>query len=64
VNEINTIPGLTATSMFPKLWEASGVPFSEVVQHLLNHAIERHERKAKLEAARAAAHDGEISGRV
>jgi D-alanine-D-alanine ligase len=64
VNEINTIPGLTESSMFPKVWEASGVAFHEVVQHLLHHAIERHERKAKLEAARAAAHDEEISGRA
>jgi D-alanine-D-alanine ligase len=60
INEINTIPGLTKTSMFPKVWEASGVEFSEVVQRLLDHAIERHERKAKLEAAREAAHDGEV----
>jgi D-alanine-D-alanine ligase len=60
VNEINTIPGLTRTSMFPKLWEASGRPFPDVVQHLLDHAIARHERKAKLEAAREAAHDEEI----
>jgi D-alanine-D-alanine ligase len=61
VNEINTIPGMTKSSMFPKVWEASDRPFSEVVQHLLDHAIERHERKAKLEAARAAAHDDEIN---
>jgi D-alanine-D-alanine ligase len=60
VNEINTIPGMTRMSMFPKLWEASGKPFHEVVQHLLDHAIERHERKVKLEAARQAAHDTEI----
>lgn len=60
VNEINTIPGLTASSMFPKLWEASGVAFSEIVQRLLDHAIARHERKLKLEAARVAAHDGEV----
>jgi D-alanine-D-alanine ligase len=60
VNEINTIPGLTSMSMFPKLWEASGRPFPQVVQHLLDHALSRHERKAKLEAARAAAHDQEI----
>lgn len=64
VNEINTIPGLTSASMFPKVWEASGVPFHEVVQHLLEHAIGRHERKAKLEAARIGAHDDEISGRA
>jgi D-alanine-D-alanine ligase len=60
VNEINTIPGLTKTSMFPKLWEESGWPFPDVVQRLLDNAIERHERKAKLEAARRAAHDDEI----
>ena len=60
VNEINTIPGMTRMSMFPKLWEASGKPFHEVVQHLLDHAIERHERKVKLEAARQAAHDTEV----
>lgn len=60
VNEINTIPGMTGSSMFPKLWEASGVRFDEVVQGLLDHAIERHERKVKLEAARQAAHGDEI----
>ncbi|MEX2393443.1 MAG: D-alanine--D-alanine ligase, partial [Actinomycetota bacterium] len=61
VNEINTIPGMTSSSMFPKVWEASGVSFPEVVQRLLDHAIIRHERKLKLEAARAAAHDQETS---
>ncbi len=60
VNEINTIPGLTSVSMFPKLWEASGMPFPTVVQRLLDHAIARNERKVKLEAARAAAHDQEV----
>jgi D-alanine-D-alanine ligase len=64
VNEINTIPGMTDASMFPKLWEASGRPFPEVVRHLLDHAIARHERKAKLEAARAAAHDDEVGPSV
>ena len=60
VNEINTIPGLTAMSMFPKLWEASGRPFADVVRQMLDHAIERHERKSKLEAARLSAHDDEV----
>ncbi len=60
VNEINTMPGLTRMSMFPKVWEASGKPFHDVVQHVLDHAVERHERKVKLEAARQAAHDTEI----
>jgi D-alanine-D-alanine ligase len=62
VNEINTVPGMTPNSMFPRIWDASGKPFPEVVRSLLDHAITRHERKAKLEAARAAAHDEEISG--
>jgi D-alanine-D-alanine ligase len=60
VNEINTIPGLTQTSMFPKVWEASGKPFPEVVQHLLDHALRRHAKKLDLEAAREASHDAEI----
>jgi D-alanine-D-alanine ligase len=45
VNELNTIPGFTATSVFPKLWEASGVPFPDVCQRLLDLALERHERE-------------------
>jgi D-alanine-D-alanine ligase len=60
VNEINTVPGLTPKSMFPRVWEASGKPFSEVVRVLLDHALARHERKAALESARAAAHDAEV----
>jgi D-alanine-D-alanine ligase len=60
VNEINTVPGLTKMSMFPRVWEASGKPFAEVVQVLLDHALTRHERKARLEAARASAHADEV----
>lgn len=41
VNEINTIPGFTAISMYPKLWEASGLPFSELVNRLIELAVER-----------------------
>lgn len=62
VNEINTVPGLTPTSMFPRVWDASGKPFADVVGVLLEHALERHRRKAALEASRAAAHEEEISG--
>jgi D-alanine-D-alanine ligase len=62
VNEINSVPGLTPKSMFPRVWEASGKPFSAVVAVLLEHALARHERKSSLEAARAAAHEREISG--
>jgi D-alanine-D-alanine ligase len=62
VNEINSVPGLTPKSMFPRVWEASGKPFADVVAALLEHALARHARKTRLEAARAAAHDREISG--
>jgi D-alanine-D-alanine ligase len=42
VNELNTMPGFTATSAFPKLWEASGVPAPELCDRLLGFAVERH----------------------
>ena len=42
INEINTIPGFTAISMYPKLWEASGLSFPALVQRLLDLAVERH----------------------
>jgi D-alanine-D-alanine ligase len=48
VNEINTLPGFTAISMYPKLWEASGIPYSELIDRLITLAIERHVEKSKL----------------
>jgi D-alanine-D-alanine ligase len=42
VNEINTIPGFTAISMYPKLWEASGIGYSELVERLVSLALQRH----------------------
>ncbi len=42
LNEVNTMPGFTASSMYPKLWEASGVPLSELVSRLVDMALERH----------------------
>jgi D-alanine-D-alanine ligase len=42
VNELNTIPGFTATSVYAKLWEASGVPYPELLDRLLALALERH----------------------
>lgn len=42
LNEVNTIPGFTTISMYPKLWEASGVPFVELLDRLIALAIERH----------------------
>lgn len=41
VNEINTLPGFTATSAYPKLWEASGVPYTELISRLIDLALER-----------------------
>lgn len=48
VNEINTIPGFTPISLFPRMWEASGVSFPKVVDRLIGLALERHARRAKL----------------
>lgn len=42
INEINTLPGFTATSMYPQLWEASGITFPELVDQLIQLALERH----------------------
>ena len=41
VNELNTLPGFTATSVYPKLWEASGVAFPELCDRLLQTALDR-----------------------
>ena len=45
VNEINTMPGFTRTSMYPKLWEATGVPYRELLDRLIQLAFRRHERR-------------------
>ncbi|HZP41508.1 MAG TPA: D-alanine--D-alanine ligase family protein [Candidatus Binatia bacterium] len=47
VNEINTMPGFTQASMFPKLWEASGVPFAALVDRLIALALERHATRSR-----------------
>jgi D-alanine-D-alanine ligase len=49
VNEINTIPGFTATSVYAKLFEASGVSYAELLDRLIELALERHERRSQLE---------------
>ena len=51
VNEINTLPGLTDVSGFPKMWEASGVPFSEVIDRLIEFALERHRERVRNETS-------------
>jgi D-alanine-D-alanine ligase len=47
VNELNTIPGFTATSVYAKLWDASGVPYPELLDRLLQLALERHSEERK-----------------
>jgi D-alanine-D-alanine ligase len=47
VNELNTIPGLTDVSGYPKMWEASGLPFPRVIDRLIELAIERHQEKSR-----------------
>jgi D-alanine-D-alanine ligase len=49
VNELNTIPGFTATSVYAKLFEASGIPYEDLLRRLIDFALERHERRAKLQ---------------
>jgi len=45
LSEINTIPGFTSVSMYPRLWEASGIPYSELIDRLIQLALERHQDK-------------------
>lgn len=47
LNEMNTIPGFTEISMYPKLWEASGIPYSELIDRLIELALERHQDKLR-----------------
>src|SRR6202140_780429 len=47
LNEVNTIPGFTSISMYPKLWEASGIPFRELIDKLIALALEQHAEKAR-----------------
>jgi D-alanine-D-alanine ligase len=47
LNEVNTIPGFTSISMYPKLWEANGIPFRELVSKLIDLAMEQHQEKAR-----------------
>ena len=42
INEPNTIPGFTSISMYPKMWEAAGLPFAKLVDRLIELALERH----------------------
>lgn len=48
VNELNTIPGFTSISMYPKLWEASGIKYGDLIERLIELALERHKKEERL----------------
>ncbi len=52
VNEINTIPGFTKISMYPKLWTVSGLPYGQLLDRLIDLALERHKRESQLQTHR------------
>ena len=52
INELNTMPGLTEVSGYPKMWEASGMPFSRLLEELINLAFERHRDKSLTKTSR------------
>ena len=52
VNEVNTLPGFTPISMYPRLWEASGLPYPKLVDELVRLALERHRRRSRFEVTR------------
>jgi len=64
LNEVNTIPGFTPISMYPKLWEASGLPFSELVDRLIRLALERHAEKKTLITSYQPPGNGTRGGRL
>jgi D-alanine-D-alanine ligase len=49
LNELNSLPGFTEVSMYPRLWEASGLPYPQLLDRLIELALARHERRSKLE---------------
>jgi D-alanine-D-alanine ligase len=57
LNEINTIPGFTSISMYPKLWEASGISYSQLLDRLIQLAIERHKEKSSVRTSYQPASD-------
>jgi D-alanine-D-alanine ligase len=52
LNEINTMPGFTAISMYPKLWAASGLEYADLIDRLIQLGIERHADKKKNQYSR------------
>jgi D-alanine-D-alanine ligase len=47
LNEVNTLPGFTQISMYPKLWEATGIPYKDLISRLIELALERHSEKSR-----------------
>jgi D-alanine-D-alanine ligase len=47
INEVNTLPGFTPISMYPKLWEASGISYTDLIDRLIQLALERHSDKSR-----------------
>ena len=47
LNEVNTLPGFTSISMYPRLWEATGIPYAELIDRLVELALERHAEKSR-----------------
>jgi D-alanine-D-alanine ligase len=52
LNEVNTMPGFTQISMYPKLWAASGLPYTSLITRLIELALERHEEKKQTSYSR------------
>jgi D-alanine-D-alanine ligase len=55
INEANTMPGFTAISMYPKLWEATGLSYAELCDRLIELAIERHQDRTRSQTSYAGA---------
>ena len=51
INEINTLPGFTNISMYPKLWQASGISYTDLITRLIELALERHQADRALRSA-------------
>ena len=49
VNELNSLPGFTDVSMYPRMWEASGLPYPALLDRLIELALESHRQRSKLE---------------
>ena len=49
INEVNSLPGFTESSMYPRLWEASGLSYPALLERLIELALERHSVRSKLE---------------